>query len=281
MTSHGELFTESFGDSSDSAYLLIAGAGSSSRFWTDFFCKELSKQKTFVIRFDHRDTGLSSKGKEPYFINDLANDILDILDEYQIKKADLVGYSMGGYISQYFAFFHPHRLRSITSISAGPVAPTPTTDTPLTEEEKKQWDDVWKVMSSNRPNQNFEQSLPGYLLVYKYLHGSHPLDEHIVKNYVRDFFVRSKHEVGVSAPHLEVMRNMLDTMEERRGFWKKVNVPITLIHGEEDNLVTPKRGSLAVKEALPQANLHIIPKMGHMIFHRNLEKAILDIIDQV
>ena len=109
------LWTESFGDSSKPAMLLVAGAGAPCRFWHDSFCQKLT-QYFFVIRYDHRDTGFSTGfdyEKKPYTLNDLADDALNVLDSYGIKKAHIVGHSMGGYLAQLLALDFPKNLRVV------------------------------------------------------------------------------------------------------------------------------------------------------------------------
>lgn len=54
------LNTENFGGPNNPAVILISGAGAPARFWTDAFCNKLANVGYFVIRFDHRDQGLSS-----------------------------------------------------------------------------------------------------------------------------------------------------------------------------------------------------------------------------
>ena len=56
-----ELFYEDLGDPADPPVLLIMGVGAQLPMWPDGFCDQLVKQGYRVIRFDHRDTGLSTK----------------------------------------------------------------------------------------------------------------------------------------------------------------------------------------------------------------------------
>lgn len=66
-------------DSKRQVCILISGAGAPAMFWTDLFCEELVKAGYTVIRFDHRDQGLSDAvdwGKTPYTIEDLAKDVI-------------------------------------------------------------------------------------------------------------------------------------------------------------------------------------------------------------
>ena len=66
-----------------------------------------------VIALDNRGHGASSKLYDPsaYHSSIMADDVRALLDHLKIARADLMGYSMGGRISAFFALAHPHRLR--------------------------------------------------------------------------------------------------------------------------------------------------------------------------
>lgn len=118
-----ELWTQAFGNKNNPAILLIMGSGGSGVVWTDNFCKKLMKAGFFVIRYDNRDTGKSTTvdfEKNPYNLNDMANDALAILDFYRIQKTDLIGISMGGFIGQIIASEHPDRVRRLVVVSSTP-----------------------------------------------------------------------------------------------------------------------------------------------------------------
>lgn len=117
------LFTESFGCEKDPAILLIAGATVSMLYWDAEFCQKLSERGFFVIRYDNRDVGKSTNyepGSTPYDIVDLTHDAISILDGYKIVKANFVGISLGGLISQIASIKYADRVSSITLISSGP-----------------------------------------------------------------------------------------------------------------------------------------------------------------
>ena len=84
--------------------------------WPDDLCQSLAERNLFVIRFDQRDTGLSTWldfSDEPYTLMDMARDIIGLLDEMKLEKAHIVGYSTGGLIAQLLGIHFPSRVRSL------------------------------------------------------------------------------------------------------------------------------------------------------------------------
>lgn len=118
-----KLWTESFGDKQKPAVVLIAGAGASALQWGTKFCEQLAERGYYVVRYDHRDTGLSDKldfKSTPYSLDDLQQDVLAVMQSHDVKQAHMVGFSMGGYISQLMAINHPEHVATFTSIASTP-----------------------------------------------------------------------------------------------------------------------------------------------------------------
>jgi pimeloyl-ACP methyl ester carboxylesterase len=68
-----------------------------------------------IIEMDVRGHGLSDKPKkEELYGDELVEDVVRLLDHLSIKKAHIVGYSMGGIIAGKFAVKHPDRALSVT-----------------------------------------------------------------------------------------------------------------------------------------------------------------------
>jgi pimeloyl-ACP methyl ester carboxylesterase len=131
-----ELYYETFGRSGNETLLLVNGLGSQCINFDVEFCQLFVDRGFFVIRFDNRDVGLSTKldgvtphlsdvasamreGREPdvpYRLSDMAKDAIAVLDALNVTVAHVVGVSMGGMIVQQLAIDHPERLVSITSI---------------------------------------------------------------------------------------------------------------------------------------------------------------------
>ena len=119
-----DIATEAFGHPTDPALLLIMGAMASMLWWPEDFCEQLAARGHFVIRYDNRDTGLSTTdplGEPGYTLSDMAQDAVAILDGYRIKTADIIGMSMGGFIAQRVALSYPARVRTLTIISSSPL----------------------------------------------------------------------------------------------------------------------------------------------------------------
>src|SRR3954447_848635 len=114
--------------------------------WDPRFCELLVEQGFFVLRFDNRDIGMSSRlagdvdlhalfagtvTSVPYGLADMAADAAGLLDALRIDAAHLVGSSMGGMIAQTLAITYPERalsLCSIMSTTGDPCVGQPTAE---------------------------------------------------------------------------------------------------------------------------------------------------------
>ena len=111
---------EAFGDPGDPPVLLVMGFGAQMIAWHEDFCSMLAGRGRYVIRYDNRDCGLSSRFDDhpvdigrfiatvssgdiptaramiPYSLQDMADDGMGLLTALGIGKAHIVGSSMGG-----------------------------------------------------------------------------------------------------------------------------------------------------------------------------------------
>lgn len=102
--------------------LLVMGAGTSSMLWPPEFIQAMVKTGYEVIRYDNRGTGMSDwidnwQSDNPYTLEDMAQDAIAVLDANNIRRAHVVGTSMGGMIGQRLAISHGERVLSLVSMS--------------------------------------------------------------------------------------------------------------------------------------------------------------------
>ncbi len=141
-----------YGRPDDEPLLLIMGLGLQLVSWPPLFIESLLKAHYRVIVMDNRDSGLSSEMRDdqtpnlfwmglkdklglstkvPYTLSDMALDCVAVLDALKIKKAHVLGLSMGGMIAQRMAIHHPERVLTLISImstsgASGLPKPDPT-----------------------------------------------------------------------------------------------------------------------------------------------------------
>jgi pimeloyl-ACP methyl ester carboxylesterase len=118
-----DIATEAFGNPAHPPVLLIMGGGASMLWWPEEFCERLAHHGRYVIRYDQRDTGHSTRfteGDPSYSLDDLVEDAIGVLDAYALSAAHLVGMSLGAIIGQLVALNHPSRVLTLTAISSSP-----------------------------------------------------------------------------------------------------------------------------------------------------------------
>jgi pimeloyl-ACP methyl ester carboxylesterase len=259
-----EIEYDTFGDPSNPALLLVMGLGIQMLGWDERFCNMLADRGYFVIRFDNRDVGLSSKiegGPPPdlmklmagdfssaaYTLDDMAADATGLLDELGIEKAHVVGVSMGGMIGQTLAIKHPERVLSLTSIMS-------TTGSPAVGQPRQ---DVMMALITPAPADR-EGFIDRQVEMFKLI-GSpeYPMQEDEFRDLVARSYDRAFYPEGF-------MRQLTGILAsgDRTGALAEVSVPTLVIHGDADPLIAPDGGEATAK-AIPGAKLVKMPGMGH------------------
>jgi 3-oxoadipate enol-lactonase len=100
------------GNSSEVPTVILSNSLMSSvDMWNDNMAALTAKYR--VLRYDTRGHGQTQVTPSPYSIALLAQDLVGLMDALKIKKAHLVGLSMGGMICQYVGAHHPERALSL------------------------------------------------------------------------------------------------------------------------------------------------------------------------
>ncbi|MER7007258.1 alpha/beta hydrolase [Dactylosporangium sp. NPDC000555] len=118
------LCVETFGEARDPAILLIGGATADMEWIDRALCQRLADGGRFVIRYDHRDTGDSTKyelGNPQYGFDEMVADAAALLEAIAVPRAHIAGMSMGGAIAQRLALDYDHLVETLTLISTSPA----------------------------------------------------------------------------------------------------------------------------------------------------------------
>lgn len=267
-----KLWVETLGVTDNEACLLISGAGANSSFWPERLCRQLVEKDFFVIKYDHRDFGYSTKidySENPYDFMELVKDAATILDTLQVEKAHIVGHSMGGFIAQLMAIHFPNQVISIISASAS------TNSSKIPPPPAK----TWEIFMANSPTNNFKNDLNGFMGIWEYLNGTARFDRELAIEYTRNLYERQAIIGALGESHVKAQASLSDRSE----MLKSVNKAALIIHGEEDYLVD-KFGGIQTAECIPNAKLVLIPEMGHIPFNRKIrerfENEIIQFINQ-
>lgn len=266
-----ELYYEELGDPAAPPVLLIMGVGAQLPMWPDGFCELLVRRGYRVIRYDHRDIGLSTKlhgrradgsvyarvaryvvGRRspvPYTLVDMAEDAAKLLDHLGIARAHVVGTSMGGMIAQILAGSHPDRVASLgllmtspsTAFSALPrwrviklAFDPPAPDAPL---EVRVAHEARNVAVINGPN---------FL----------PSDEQL-RARVAALAARSDYPQG----GLRQFDAILGT-GSLVSFARSIVAPTVIVHGSDDPMVRIRNGRRLAR-IIPNARFVVVDGMGH------------------
>jgi len=249
------LAAESFGDSADPAILLVMGAMASGIWWPEEFCRRLAATGRFVIRYDHRDTGGSSTGAPgalDYTTEDLADDVVRVLDGFGVARAHLVGMSLGGLLAQLVALKYAGRVLTLTLVAserlaaADPDLPGMSPDIPAYHAGAAEldWSDREAVIAYQAG-------------AWRLLHGpAHPFDEAGIRALAAADYERTPD------PLTPMNHALLGDAGEWYGRLDQITQPALIIHGTADP-VLPYAHAEALERDLPAAGLLSLPGTGH------------------
>jgi pimeloyl-ACP methyl ester carboxylesterase len=264
-----EIEYETAGNKSDPALLLVMGLGAQLTIWPDSLFQGLAQRGFHVIRFDNRDTGLSTgfdswglpdipaalmkavKGEKidaPYLLKDMAADAVGLLDALGIKRAHMVGASMGGMIVQIIAGQYPERTASMISI----MSSSGRRGLPQGKPE------ALAMLSAQPEGPAREQLVAHGMKLRRTIAGpGYPPDDAELRAFVEKNVDRRWWPQGAARQYVSVMAS-----GNRVELLKGVKVPTLVLHGEDDPLLPVECGR-EVAALVPGAEIQTWPGWGH------------------
>lgn len=251
-----ELCTQSFGDAEHPPILLIAGNQASMDWWEDEFCERLADTRRFVVRYDSRDTGRSTRfpvGKPGYDGDALIHDAVGVLDGWGLPRAHIAGISSGGGIAQYLGVWNADRVASLTLMSTTPVSPGERHPDlpPPTETVSRSFADP-----PPDPDWGDRESVTAYMVTMEHVFaGGAPVN----RDRIRRIVTRSMERGGDMASAANHWLIAATPLGDRLG---EISAPTLVLHGREDPLFPYVHAEVLAAE-IPGAHLHSLSGVGH------------------
>ncbi len=264
--------------------VLIRGLGSQLIHWPEPFVDGLVRQGYRVIRFDNRDSGLSSKFDDfsaqdvqqalrnlargepvtlPYSLEDMAADVLGLMDELGVVAAHVVGCSMGGMIAQILAARAPQRALSLISVFSTSGDP----DLPRGSEEA-----LASLLSSPADAENPQAVVAHSVRIAKLLGSpAYPQAEEKLYEMAERAYTRSNCPDGYQRQYLAIA-----AAAGRVALLRSIRAPTLVLHGRDDPLF-PVACARSTAEHIPGAKLELIDGWGHDF----PEALVADLVDSI
>jgi 3-oxoadipate enol-lactonase len=230
-------FTDSGGPGE--AVLLVHAIGCDHRMWDGLGTALAPRFR--VVRMDVRGHGRSAVTPRPYALDQLADDARDLLDSLKVEKAHWVGLSMGGMIGQAFALRHPRRLRKLVLAN--------TTST-YGAQGPEMWQARAKAVSDGG------MAAIKDLAMQRYFTDDFRASHSDIVDRIGDGFLATDPAGYIAC--CDAIRDL-----DFSGSLHRIQAPTLVIAGEKD-VGTPVAMSKAIADAIPGANLAVIPGAAHL-----------------
>jgi pimeloyl-ACP methyl ester carboxylesterase len=265
-----KLEVETGGDRGAPPVLLIMGLGAQLTRWPEPFHRGLADAGFFVIRYDNRDVGLSTRldragspplgraalraavglpVQAPYDLGDLTRDATGLLDALGLASAHVVGVSMGGMIGQMLAAHHGARVRALVSImSSSGSRRLPQPD----------WRLRLALLRPPRARGERARAIDATFAIYKRISSpGYPPDDETLRDQVTRDIDRGYYPPGLRRQLLAIVAS-----GSRTSILGRITTPTLILHGADDPLV-PVAAAHDLHRRIAGSELEVFPGMGH------------------
>jgi len=239
------LNVEISGNPDGPAVLMAHSLGCNLRMWDPQLA--VLEPRYRVVRLDMRGHGMSDVPAGPYTLEELADDVIAVMDALNIEQAHWVGLSVGGMIGQSLLLRFPDRFASAAlcdTASYQPAAAAPI------------WEARVKAVESEGLGSIVDATMQRWFTEQFLASGNPAADA------VRAQLEATSDAGYVACCHAIMKLNYIDQLSA-------INIPVSLIVGAED-IATPVVGSEEMHAKLPNSTLHILKDASHI---SNVEQA--------
>ena len=208
----------------------------------------------------------SESTPKKYDLSDMAKDAVALMDVLKIKKAHIIGASMGGMITQIIALDYPERVLSITPIMTSPGVQNESLSGPteeLLESMKKSF--VFNLKGRIED---------GVVEIYRQLTGSRfPFNEQEFREKLKPIVEHGNNPYALHSAAIGASPDRTSRLHE-------INVPALIIHGTEDAILPLDHG-IAVADGIKNSKRMIMEGVGHEIPEELLPEIIREIVENI
>lgn len=276
---------ETYGPDDAPAVVLLMGLGMSSALWPEGFFVPFLRAGLRVVVMDNRDAGESAHFTEypvterdvitaigravlrlpvsaPYALEDMALDVERLMDHLALRRAHVVGFSMGGMIAQVLATHSPNRVATLTSLSSAVGNPGTGIGKFMT---------IYTLLKS--PGQGEEESKHYFRKVFRSLEGKRYVSTPEQLEEMAGLAAEMPFDpIGTNRQLLAILAS-----GDRSKQLRQLTVPTLVVHGRDDPLL-PFAAGEETAHLIDGAQLLAIDGLGHQIpsvLHETIGRAVL------
>jgi pimeloyl-ACP methyl ester carboxylesterase len=214
--------------------LLIHGLGARSEDWTPQM-PMYAKRGFRVYAVDLLGCGRTDRPDIAYTIGQQVDVIQEFLTAVHVERADVAGWSMGGWVALQFALQHPERVNRLVAMDSAGL----------------------KFDTKLRPDILEPNNVPELERLEAVLMARH----YYIPGFVERDLLRT-----MQSNRAVVHRTLESLLREEGDFAERLSqlkMPVLLVWGQQDELIPPSAGK-KMHQAIPQSVLHLYSGCGHM-----------------
>jgi 3-oxoadipate enol-lactonase len=200
-----------------------------------------------LVLMDNRGSGRSERPAGAFAVADMVGDVVAVLDAAGIRRAHVLGASLGGMVAQELAITHPERVDGLVLVCTTPgwpfAYPMPMATVRLIVVTADVAADVaLRRHTENALSARSVQDRPELVDRLVEIQGSRPVDPEVLSA-----------QASAGARYAGRLRRA------------RIRARTLVLHGDADRVVDPRNAKLLAGR-IPNAQLVIFPDLGHLLF---------------